>query len=194
MTATHVHHKIPRHAGGTDDPSNLVRLTIPEHAEAHRLLYEQFGRLQDKIAWKALSGKTDEMEQARIELFLQNRAETFSDPVRVRQLVEKRKATIAAKVDYVSPLLGLNIESASGHHLDRLLESSERAKKHQEEGRISNIGDHVRGRPVSYEQRKRQSEKASSRPKMTCEHCRKDVVKQMYVRWHGPKCPKRVSD
>lgn len=53
---THLHHIIPRHAGGTDDPSNLIRLSIPEHAEAHRQLYEQFGRDEDRLAWMALSG------------------------------------------------------------------------------------------------------------------------------------------
>ena len=50
----HNHHIIPRHAGGTDDPSNLIRLTIPDHAEAHRVLWEQHGRWQDKNAWKLL--------------------------------------------------------------------------------------------------------------------------------------------
>ena len=31
----HKHHIIPKHIGGTDDPSNLVDLTIEEHAEAN---------------------------------------------------------------------------------------------------------------------------------------------------------------
>lgn len=53
---THIHHIIPRHAGGTDDPSNLIELTVEEHAEAHRLLFEQYGRWEDELAWKSLSG------------------------------------------------------------------------------------------------------------------------------------------
>jgi len=52
----HKHHIIPKHAGGTDDPSNLIELTVEEHAEAHRLLWEQNGQWQDMVAWKALSG------------------------------------------------------------------------------------------------------------------------------------------
>ena len=67
-TIYHTHHIIPVHAGGTDDPSNLVRLTLEEHAEAHRLLWEQYGRLGDKVAWLMLSGRTEEGEQARREL------------------------------------------------------------------------------------------------------------------------------
>lgn len=52
----HTHHIIPRHMGGTDDPSNLIELTIEEHAEAHRILYEQHGHWQDKVAWQGLAG------------------------------------------------------------------------------------------------------------------------------------------
>lgn len=52
----HTHHIIPRHMGGTDDPSNLIELTIEEHAEAHRLLYEQNGKWQDRVAWQGLLG------------------------------------------------------------------------------------------------------------------------------------------
>lgn len=52
----HKHHIIPRHIGGTDDPSNIIELTIEEHAEAHRILYEQHGRWQDKLAWQGLAG------------------------------------------------------------------------------------------------------------------------------------------
>lgn len=55
----HLHHVIPKHIGGTDDPSNLIELTVEEHAEAHRKLYEEFGRWQDLLAWKGLSGVID---------------------------------------------------------------------------------------------------------------------------------------
>lgn len=56
MTIYHKHHIIPKHMGGSDDPSNLIELTIEEHAEAHRKLFEQHGRWQDELAWKALLG------------------------------------------------------------------------------------------------------------------------------------------
>ena len=48
------HHIIPKHAGGNDDPSNLIELTIEEHALAHKQLYELHGRWQDYLAWKGL--------------------------------------------------------------------------------------------------------------------------------------------
>lgn len=52
----HIHHIIPKHMGGSDDPSNLIELTIEEHAEEHRKLYEKHGHWQDKVAWQGLAG------------------------------------------------------------------------------------------------------------------------------------------
>ena len=34
-----IHYIVPKHMGGTDDPDNIVELTVEEHAEAHRKLY-----------------------------------------------------------------------------------------------------------------------------------------------------------
>lgn len=53
---THKHHIIPKHMGGTDDPSNIIELTVEEHAEAHKKLYEKYGKKQDKLAWQGLAG------------------------------------------------------------------------------------------------------------------------------------------
>jgi hypothetical protein len=53
----HWHHIIPKHMGGTDSSDNLILLSIEEHAEAHRKLWEEQGKWQDKIAWQTLSGQ-----------------------------------------------------------------------------------------------------------------------------------------
>ena len=42
--------------GGTDDHSNLIELSVEEHAEAHKKLYEEYGNQYDRIAYEALSG------------------------------------------------------------------------------------------------------------------------------------------
>jgi hypothetical protein len=52
----HIHHIIPKHMGGTDSPENLIELSVEEHAEAHRLLFEKYGLWEDEIAWKGLAG------------------------------------------------------------------------------------------------------------------------------------------
>jgi len=54
-TIYHKHHIVPKHMGGSDNPENLVQLTIEEHAEAHKKLYEEFGNKFDRIAYLVLS-------------------------------------------------------------------------------------------------------------------------------------------
>ena len=61
----HLHHINPRHNGGGDEPENLILLTISEHAEEHKKLYERHGKVEDLIAYKALSGKTSFSEARR---------------------------------------------------------------------------------------------------------------------------------
>ena len=61
----HNHHIIPKHMGGTDNASNIVRLTIEEHAEAHKTLYDKHGKWEDKLAWQALSGQITHAEATR---------------------------------------------------------------------------------------------------------------------------------
>lgn len=58
----HKHHIVPRHMGGTDEDSNIVKLTIAEHAGAHRILYDQYGKKEDYIAWKNLLGQGKDPE------------------------------------------------------------------------------------------------------------------------------------
>ena len=61
----HLHHIVPKHAGGNDDSSNLIELSIEEHANAHRLLYEKYGRWEDFIAWQGLSASISKEEIIR---------------------------------------------------------------------------------------------------------------------------------
>lgn len=53
---SHKHHIIPKHMGGSNDSSNIIELSVEEHAEAHRILFEKHGYIQDYIAWKGLTG------------------------------------------------------------------------------------------------------------------------------------------
>ena len=53
---------------GTDDPSNLIELTPDEHAEAHRKLYEEHGRWQDKVAWIGLAKLASKEEHVQMLL------------------------------------------------------------------------------------------------------------------------------
>ena len=50
--------------GGTDDPSNLIEVSVEEHAELHFALYMEHGKYEDYIAYNMLAGKTSEGERA----------------------------------------------------------------------------------------------------------------------------------
>jgi hypothetical protein len=97
----HKHHIIPKHAGGTDEPSNIIELTIEEHAEAHRLLYEQYGRQEDKWAWLGLSGqigKEEILKQISMAQKGKKKPEGFGEKIRQANLGRKHSPETLVKM------------------------------------------------------------------------------------------------
>lgn len=90
MTVTHKHHIIPKHMGGSDDSTNLVELTVEEHAEAHRLLWEQHGNEYDRIAWLSLTKQIDCAEARILSVIEWNKNRTISDETK-KKLSKKMK-------------------------------------------------------------------------------------------------------
>ena len=70
MKTTHTHHIVPRYLGGTDDPENLVELTVEEHADAHNLLWALYKNEEDKIAELGLLGWITHEEAIRKTVML----------------------------------------------------------------------------------------------------------------------------
>lgn len=86
----HIHHIVPKHMGGTDDITNLVELSIEEHAEAHRILWETYGKIEDKIAWQCLLGR-NLSEEDRIMLAKSGFEKFMNDPSKKMNWIEKLK-------------------------------------------------------------------------------------------------------
>lgn len=57
---THIHHIIPHHWGGSDSSWNLIKLSIEEHAYAHKLLYENYKSFYDLGACKLIQNQIGE--------------------------------------------------------------------------------------------------------------------------------------
>lgn len=95
----HKHHIIPKHLGGSNDPSNLVELTVQDHAEAHYKLFQEYGRWQDELAWKGLSGQISTQELIRESQRLANlgRIRTQEERDKISRNNGMRRPEIAAK-------------------------------------------------------------------------------------------------
>ena len=89
MSIYHKHHVVPRYMGGANDPSNIVELTVEEHAEAHRKLYEEHGRWQDYLAWKGLSGRIDKEEIIRLKSSMTHKGKVISSDTKLKMSKSK---------------------------------------------------------------------------------------------------------
>ncbi len=58
----HKHHIMPRYRGGSDDPSNLVEVSVVQHAMWHFCNYQLWGEPEDRLAWRALAGSVGREE------------------------------------------------------------------------------------------------------------------------------------
>ena len=162
MKNTHLHHIIPKHMGGTNDPSNLVELTVEEHAEAHRKLYEEHGSTYDFVAWKALSGQITSDEARRLATIIANTG---------RKLTEEHKRKIAearAKQDnrgWIWNEESRKAKSKAVTGIPRPKESNEKTSK-----ALSGI----------------------AKPKVKCPHCGKEGGAPQMRQWHFDNCKRKV--
>ena len=134
----HKHHIIPKHAGGNNDTNNIIELTVEEHAEAHRILYEQHGRWQDKVAWLSLSGRIDNEESARLaaSYAMKNRPRTSEEFVKGWETRRKNgwKHSEETKKKISGKLTGIKKSERTEKHKKKLSDS---VKLAHDENRLS---------------------------------------------------------
>jgi hypothetical protein len=61
-----VHHILPRHSGGADDPNNLVVLLY--HIRAHYIRWVQYNHIGDKIAYSVMAGENIEARKIKTSI------------------------------------------------------------------------------------------------------------------------------
>ena len=88
MITWHTHHLLPTHAGGTDDPSNLVRVNKRMHCFLHRLRYEETGDLFDLAAANLLSGAST-AEEGRIAAVKEGLRRSEKAQLAIRENIRK---------------------------------------------------------------------------------------------------------
>ncbi len=108
----HLHHIIPKYAGGSDDESNLISLTIEEHAEAHKILYDKYGNWQDFCAWQVLS-KNITAEEGRILASKKALEELRKDEKRWNQVKDKISKSLKGKSFPKSKESAINYRNAA---------------------------------------------------------------------------------
>tara|TARA_R110002153_G_scaffold187372_1_gene340410 strand:- start:28 stop:579 length:552 start_codon:yes stop_codon:yes gene_type:complete len=177
---THKHHILPRHAGGTDDPSNIVELTVEEHAEAHRKLYEEHGRWQDKLAWKGLAGQIGKEEIIR-NIQRENGKRVGALPYSPRKIPlvhteEARKRISEARTGSVQS------EETKKKRADKL-----RGRKNTPET-ITKMSISASQRVYSDEAKKSFSNAAKNREKVVCPQCGKRGDISAMKRHHFSNC------
>lgn len=179
MTIYHKHHIIPRHMGGSDDPSNLIELTVEEHAEAHRKLFETYNLPQDYAAWKGLSGM---MSKAEIIKFLQRESTKIKNKREVENGTHSflgDKNPSRKKVKLGTHHFQQNVGNRPGDIVQRKL--VEQGKHHW----LSNIhAEKVSKRSKSLIQQKVHPFGSITK----CPHCGKEGQKSAMHRWHFNKC------
>lgn len=163
---THIHHIIPKHMGGTNDPSNLVELTVADHAAAHRILFEQYGKIQDYIAWQGLEGRIDKEEAIRLLL---SRPRTSEHNANISKSLKGKLKTDNHKQALRKP----KIWTEEGKQ--RLSEASSSRKN-------------MLGKKHSAEAKQQMSEAAKNRPRVECPHCGIIMGINNAKKYHFDKC------
>jgi molecular chaperone DnaK (HSP70) len=158
--------------GGSDDPSNLIELTVEEHAEAHRKLWEEYGNIKDYCAWKGLEGTIGKEEIVKLLMDPTGRIHTEETKQKISQshkgkskhteeskeklrqfrtgmkLSEEHKAKISKSLEGNTYMVGKKLSEDTKKKISKSLEGNKRWSSNPN---------------VSKEERKRRSEATKER-------------------------------
>jgi hypothetical protein len=178
---TEKHHIIPKSLGGSNDPLNLVRLTAKEHFVCHRLLVKMtegndkrkmahaaWGMAHLKNPYQTQRYKVTSNIYASLKPYMKKSPESIE---RMRAKLKGRKKPIRTAE-----------HSAKLGQYDRTLEH----RKVISDARKAQVGLQTRTSETKVKMSAWQ--KGIPKPKVSCEHCKKEASLMNYKKWHGGNC------
>jgi hypothetical protein len=162
----HKHHVLPRHAGGTNDKSNLLLCSVSVHAYLHRIRYITHGDEYDRIAYLGLEktiGKDEMVTRSQKE----NAMRMIADP----------EHPFGSKENCSKGGRAANNWAANKLNTYGYIQG----KKNVESGLLDRIRELTK-EPVSMALKLRNKEKAK------CPHCGKVGQNVAMQRWHFNNC------
>ena len=156
----HLHHIIPKHMGGTDEPENLIRVNVACHAFLHKCLWEEYGLLQDKMAWLGLSNQLpyrfidEELENIRrTKISEANKGTIFSEETKRNMSTSaKKRANSKSGKEHLQSIAHLGSKNRVGFfHTE---EAKQKISEKNKGNKLPGNGKYAR----SDEQKRKQSE------------------------------------
>jgi hypothetical protein len=192
------HHILPKSLGGSNDSSNLVRLTAKEHFICHLLLVKMTeGVARTKMRYAAWMMVKNNTHQNRVR-------------INSKQFQLLREQLVMANKERPGPNLGNPMTAETKQKLSTALKG--KAKPERTIEHSSKLGQYIRTadhRQAISTARKSQTglqtrsdetkskmsawQKGIAKPTLTCEHCNKTISNLNYKRWHGANCKHQVN-
>lgn len=191
------HHIIPRSLGGTNNQSNLVKLTAREHFICHLLLPKMLEGSQRRSMW-----------YASYLMIRGIRKKHYSPTSRSYQLA--RKNMIKANKERPGPMLGKTMPEETRSKISNTLKGRKQPPRTPEHSAklgqyertaecriaISNMRKAQTGLQKRTDKTKQQMsewQKGIPKPKLLCNYCKKEISFTNHARWHGDKCKLKNS-
>jgi len=188
---TEKHHIIPKCMGGTNDPSNLVRLTPEAHYVAHQLLVKIYPT-NEKLVFAANRMVSGKCRNNKLYGWLKRKhSQAVSNLHKGRTLSDTHKAKIS------NSCKGMSLEARS--KISSAHKGKPKSAEHNAKNRASNTGK-IRSAEtranISAAQLHREPISENTRNKLrlannqtsVCPHCAKEVKQNVFNRWHGKNC------
>lgn len=181
---TEKHHIVPRCMGGSDDPSNLVRLTPEEHFLCHQLLLKIYRGTEwgGKMAYAchamgSFHTTNQQRDRSKLKQFAWVR-EQYSKAVS-----ESKKGKPGNSKGIPKPYMAALNAARKGiprpfteEHLANLKAAISKPRSEEVKAKIS------------------QSKKGVSRATRECPHCLRHISDGNFTRWHGNNCKLRTNN